>query len=59
VAIASVNALPINPIRTRIQHVNVQVATLDDMVRFYQRVKEMGFEMALSVCQHTNDKELS
>jgi 2,3-dihydroxybiphenyl 1,2-dioxygenase len=59
VAIASVNAFPINPIRTRIQHVNVQVATLDDMVTSYQRVKEMGFEMALSVGQHTNDKELS
>ena len=59
VAIASVNALPINPIRTRIQHVNVQVATLDDMVTSYQRVKELGFEMALSVGQHTNDKELS
>jgi len=59
VTIASVNALPINPIRTRIQHVNVQVATLDDMVTSYQRVKEMGFEMALSVGQHTNDKELS
>ena len=59
VAIASVNALPINPIRTRVQHVNVQVATLDDMVTSYQRVKEMGFEMALSVGQHTNDKELS
>jgi hypothetical protein len=58
VAIASVNALPINLIRTRIQHVNVQMATLD-MVTSYQRVKEMGFEMALSVGQHTNDKELS
>jgi 2,3-dihydroxybiphenyl 1,2-dioxygenase len=59
VAIASVNALPINPIRTRVQHVNVQAATLDDMVASYQRVKELGFEMALSVGQHTNDKELS
>ena len=39
VAIASVNALPINPIRTRVQHVNVQAATLDDMVASYQRVK--------------------
>ena len=58
-AIASVNALPINPIRTRVQHVNVQVATLDDMVTSYQRVKELGFDMALSVGQHTNDKELS
>ncbi len=59
VAIASVNALPLNPIRTRVQHVNVQVATLDDMVSSYQRVKELGFEMALSVGQHTNDQELS
>ena len=59
VAIAAVNRLPVNPIRTRVQHVNVQVATLDDMVASYQRVKGLGFEMALSVGQHTNDKELS
>lgn len=59
VAIASVNALPVNPIRTHVQHVNVQVATLDDMVGSYQRVRELGFEIALSVGQHTNDKELS
>jgi len=59
VAIASANLLPVNPIRTRVQHVNVQVATLDDMVASYQRVKELGFHMALSVGQHTNDKELS
>jgi hypothetical protein len=59
VAIAAVNRLPINPIRTRVQHVNVQVADLDDMAGSYQRVKELGFDMALGVGQHTNDKELS
>ncbi|MGD9618360.1 MAG: VOC family protein [Mycolicibacterium sp.] len=59
VAIASVNTLPVNPIRTRVQHVNVQMATLDDMVDSYQRVTRLGFDMALSVGQHTNDKELS
>ncbi|OBI54506.1 VOC family protein [Mycobacterium sp. E787] len=58
-AIASTKLLPVNPIRTRVQHVNVQVATLDDMVASYQRVKELGFHIALSVGQHTNDKELS
>jgi hypothetical protein len=42
-----------------VQHVNVQAATLDDMVASYQRVKQLGFHMALSVGQHTNDKELS
>ncbi len=59
VAIASVNRLPVNPIRTRVQHMNVQVGSLDDMVASYQRVKELGFDMALSVGQHTNDRELS
>jgi 2,3-dihydroxybiphenyl 1,2-dioxygenase len=59
VAIAAVNRLPLNPIRTRVQHVNVQVADLDDMTGSYQRVRELGFCMALAVGQHTNDKELS
>jgi 2,3-dihydroxybiphenyl 1,2-dioxygenase len=59
VAIASTKGLALNPIRTRIQHCNVQVADLNDMTLAYQRVKQLGFEMALSVGQHTNDKELS
>ncbi len=59
VAIAAVNRLPINPIRTHVQHLNTQVTELDDMTASYQRVKELGFHMALSVGQHTNDKELS
>ena len=59
VAIAAVNRLPINPIRTRVQHLNIQVAELDDMTASYQRVKELGFHMALGVGQHTNDRELS
>lgn len=59
IAIAAVNGLPINPIRTRVQHVNIQVAELDDMTASYQRVKDLGFQMALTVGQHTNDRELS
>jgi 2,3-dihydroxybiphenyl 1,2-dioxygenase len=59
VAIAAVNRLPINPIRTRVQHLNIQVAELHDMTASFQRVRELGFHMALAVGQHTNDKELS
>jgi len=59
VAIAAVNGVRLNPIRTRVQHLNIQVAELDDMVAAYQRVKQLGFRMALGVGQHTNDKELS
>jgi len=59
VAIAAVNRLPINPIRTRVQHLNIQVADLDDLTASYQRVRQLGFQMALGVGQHTNDRELS
>ena len=59
IAIAAVNRLPINPIRTRVQHVNIQVADLDDMIASFQRVKDLGFQLALDVGQHTNDRELS
>ncbi|MFF5306369.1 VOC family protein [Streptomyces sp. NPDC013161] len=59
VAIAAVRGLPIDPVRTRVQHLNIQAAGLDDLARSYQRVCELGFEMALSVGQHTNDRELS
>lgn len=59
VAIAAVNRLRLNPIRTRVQHLNIQVADLDDMTTSYLRVKDLGFDMALDVGQHTNDKELS
>ncbi|OBK24757.1 extradiol ring-cleavage dioxygenase [Mycobacterium asiaticum] len=59
IAIAAVNRLPLNPIRTRIQHLNIQATELDDVTDAYQRVKDLGFEMALSMGQHTNDRELS
>jgi 2,3-dihydroxybiphenyl 1,2-dioxygenase len=59
VAIAAANRLPIDPIRTRVQHLNIQVADLDDLTASYQRVKDLGFRMALGVGQHTNDRELS
>lgn len=59
VAIAAVRRLPINPIRTRVQHVNVQVAGLDDLTAAYERTRALGFGMALAMGQHTNDRELS
>lgn len=59
VAIASTRPFRLDPVRTRVQHVNVQMAELDDMVDSYTRMGELGFYMALGVGQHTNDRELS
>jgi len=59
VAVANVNGLKIDPIRTKVQHVNIEAASLEDMLGAYGRVQEQGFKMAWSVGQHTNDRELS
>jgi hypothetical protein len=59
IAVAATRGLPIDPVRTRVQHLNIQTATLDDVAQSYRRVHELGFDMALSVGQHTNDRELS
>jgi 2,3-dihydroxybiphenyl 1,2-dioxygenase len=58
VAVANTEGLRIDPI-TAVQHLNTQVATLDDMTTSYRRLKQLGFTMALGIGQHTNDKELS
>lgn len=59
VAVAGVQRLAVDPVRTVIQHVNVQVAQLDDMVAAYERVTAEGFTMMWSVGQHPNDRSLS
>jgi 2,3-dihydroxybiphenyl 1,2-dioxygenase len=59
VAIANVRQVPADPIRTLVQHANIQVATLDDMVASFERVTAEGFRMMWSIGQHTNDRELS
>ena len=59
IAVAAIRGLPIDPVPTRVQHLNIQAASLDDLARSYQRVHELGFDMALSIGQHSNDKELS
>jgi 2,3-dihydroxybiphenyl 1,2-dioxygenase len=59
IAVANTQGLRIDPVRTRIQHLNVQVASLDDMAQSYRRLRQLGFTMALGVGQHTNDRELS
>jgi Glyoxalase/Bleomycin resistance protein/Dioxygenase superfamily len=42
-----------------VQHINIQIAEIADMTESYQRVKELGFDMTVSVGQHINDLELS
>lgn len=59
VAIAATRGTRMNPIRTLVQHMNMQVASLEDVTVAYQRCRKMGYRIAMGVGQHTNDRELS
>lgn len=59
VAVANTRGVKIDPIRTNVQHLNIQVGTLEEMLASFERVTASGFDMSLSVGQHTNDRELS
>lgn len=59
IAIAATRRLPIDMFRTRIQHFNIEAATLDDLSGAFERCRDLGFRLARNVGQHPNDKELS
>ncbi|MDO8650925.1 MAG: VOC family protein [Undibacterium sp.] len=59
VAIASTRGLRMNPVRTKIHHMNLQAASLDDVTTAYLRCRKLGYSIANSIGQHPNDKELS
>ncbi|TGJ99531.1 extradiol ring-cleavage dioxygenase [Leptospira semungkisensis] len=58
-AIAATRGLRMDPLPTRIQHLNLEVKNLEDMTQAYHRCKELGFEIAHGIGQHPNDLELS
>lgn len=59
VALAYTPGLRLDPIRTRIQHLEVQVASLDDMSEAYARCRKLGLRISMAVGQHSNDKAIS
>jgi 2,3-dihydroxybiphenyl 1,2-dioxygenase len=59
VAVACTRGRRMDPIRTRVQHMNIQCATLEDMTAAYQRCRQLGYRIMMGVGQHTNDRELS
>lgn len=59
IAIASTPAVPLDPTRTSIQHLEVQMSDLNDVTLAYERCKSLGFQISMSVGQHANDRAVS
>ncbi|WP_339651330.1 VOC family protein [Halopseudomonas pelagia] len=59
IAIARVRGLPIDPIRTRAQHMNLLTSSVADLTAAFLRCRKLGFEMAHEIGEHPNDREQS
>ncbi len=58
-ALASTRGRRMDPLRTRIHHLNLQAKNWDDVVAAYRRLRGMGCAIANAIGQHPNDRELS
>jgi 2,3-dihydroxybiphenyl 1,2-dioxygenase len=58
-AIAATSGIRLDPIRTRIQHLMLEAATLEDVGDAYLRCRELGIPIAMGMGQHPNDRGLS
>ncbi|MDO5633066.1 MAG: VOC family protein [Paracoccus sp. (in: a-proteobacteria)] len=59
IAVARTKGLALDPIPTRVQHIALQVADLEDVSHAFERCRALGYKIAMSVGQHTNDREIS
>jgi 2,3-dihydroxybiphenyl 1,2-dioxygenase len=59
IAVAATKGLAMDPFATKIQHLEMQAATLDDVAAAYRRCRALGFKIAMAVGQHTNDRDVS
>jgi 2,3-dihydroxybiphenyl 1,2-dioxygenase len=59
IAIAGTKGLAMDPFATKIQHVEMQVKSLEDVSAAFARCRALGFKIAMSVGQHTNDRDVS
>lgn len=59
IAIARLRGLPMDPIRTRVQHMNLLTISVSELTDAFLRCRKLGFEMAHEIGEHPNDREQS
>ena len=59
IAVAGTKGIAMDPFATKIQHIEMQVTTLDDISDAFTRCRKLGFKIAMSVGQHSNDRDVS
>jgi 2,3-dihydroxybiphenyl 1,2-dioxygenase len=58
-AVAATKGVRLDPLRTRIQHLMFEAASLNDVSDAYLRCKVLGYRIAMGMGQHPNDHGVS
>ena len=58
-AVAATKGFRLDPLRTRVQHLMFEAASLNDVSDAYLRCKELGYRIAMGMGQHPNDNGVS
>jgi 2,3-dihydroxybiphenyl 1,2-dioxygenase len=59
IAVGGTRGIAIDPIPTKVQHIEMQAASLDDVTEAYRRCQSLGFKIGMSMGQHSNDRSVS
>lgn len=59
IAIGATRGIAVDPIPTKVQHIEMQAASLDHVTEAYRRCQALGFKIGMSMGQHTNDRSVS
>jgi 2,3-dihydroxybiphenyl 1,2-dioxygenase len=59
IAVAATRGHAMDPFATKIQHMEMQVPTLDDVSEAYRRCRALGVKIMMAVGQHPNDRDVS
>ncbi len=59
IAIGGTRGLAVDPFATKVQHFEVQAATLDQVAAAYRRCRDLGVRIAMAMGQHSNDRGVS
>jgi 2,3-dihydroxybiphenyl 1,2-dioxygenase len=59
IAVAATRGLRMDPFATKIQHMEMQVPTLEDVGEAYRRCRALKIRIMMAVGQHPNDRDVS
>lgn len=59
IAVAETKGLKMDPMPSRVHHMALEVNSVHDVIAAYERCRDMGYKITMSLGKHTNDHAIS